>query len=807
MARISYHLVVTLVLLSHFSLYARETFNIHALELDSPVQGIDLSSFIRGEESVPGVYLVTVYINGKIQGDEQHIRFVNDKQGRLQPQITPAMLKRWGVHIDRFMSLSEKNNDLPVDSIERIIPMASVEFIFNQQKLNISIPQAATDNQDRNAIDSSRWDEGVTAGLLNYSVSGGQGWEHADSNSYYANLQSGVNLGAFRFRNYSTWKYNDKSGSAWQSINSFIQRDIAFLKSQLIFGDSYTTADIFDGVPFRGIQLASDDNMLSDSQRGFAPVIRGVAQSNAEVTVKQNGYTILQTYVAPGAFTLTNLYPVVSGGDLTITVREADGSEHTFAQPYSAVPLMQREGRLKYATTVGKYHHHADEPAFVQMTAMYGLPYGVTILGGTQYARDYHSQALGVGIGFGSLGAVSVDVTLAQAEEGTGSSYRLLYSKSVQTTGTNVMLAGYRYSTSNFYTFADAIDARTHNGCCDHRRQRLQLDISQPIGHVGSFFLSAYQQSYWHKKENELTLSGGWNSSFYGFSYNILYSQSQSREGSADKDRQLAINFQFPLKYFSTGSWANMSMTSASKGHMGIQGGINGTVLDNRNLSYSIQQNYSHEDGTSGNLSADYKGRYAEIGAGYSNSGNSRQFNYSLKGGIVIHPYGVTLSQPLSDQFAIVRTPGVNGVKLRDYPGVMTDSWGNAIAPYISPYRQNNITLDVESMDSDIDVTEAVKAVIPTQGAIVIANYNTHVGARILLSLLYKGRTVPFGAIVTASSGETGIVGSEGLVYLSGLQSEEHLTVAWNKTRSCVVTLKLSPSARTAVQHLSEVCR
>ena len=41
-------------------------------------------------------------------------------------------------------------------------------------------------------------------------------------------------------------------------------------------------------VSFRGVQLASDDNMLPDSLKGFAPVVRGIAKSNAQITIKQN---------------------------------------------------------------------------------------------------------------------------------------------------------------------------------------------------------------------------------------------------------------------------------------------------------------------------------------------------------------------------------------------------------------------------------------------------------------------------------------------------------------------------------------
>ncbi len=43
-------------------------------------------------------------------------------------------------------------------------------------------------------------------------------------------------------------------------------------KSRLTVGESYTPSDIFDSVPFRGLMLASDENMVPYSQREFAPV-------------------------------------------------------------------------------------------------------------------------------------------------------------------------------------------------------------------------------------------------------------------------------------------------------------------------------------------------------------------------------------------------------------------------------------------------------------------------------------------------------------------------------------------------------
>ena len=51
---------------------ARETFNTHALELDSPGQPVvDLSAFAEADGQLPGTYRVTVYVNGEQQGERR----------------------------------------------------------------------------------------------------------------------------------------------------------------------------------------------------------------------------------------------------------------------------------------------------------------------------------------------------------------------------------------------------------------------------------------------------------------------------------------------------------------------------------------------------------------------------------------------------------------------------------------------------------------------------------------------------------------------------------------------------------------
>ena len=139
------------------------------------------------------------------------------------------------------------------------------------------------------------------------------------------------------------------------------------LRAQLTLGESSAPGDIFDSIPFRGLQLASDEDMLPDSLKGYAPVVRGIARSHAQVNVWQNGHVIYQTYVAPGAFEITDIYPTGGSGDLYVTIKEADGSEQRLVVPFASVPVLQREGHLKYSLTGGEYRgygHNADGKRF-----------------------------------------------------------------------------------------------------------------------------------------------------------------------------------------------------------------------------------------------------------------------------------------------------------------------------------------------------------------------------------------------------------------------------------------------------------
>lgn len=798
---------------------ARDYFNPALLEVDNPSsQGVDLAAFENGEQA-PGIYRVDVIINNQMV-DTRDVTFKLLKEGneepKLQPCLSASMLESYGVKIALFQKIKMDEECINLADI----PQASAEFFFAGQKLILSIPQAALSTQARGYVAPELWDEGINALLLNYSASGSN--THArnngstSDNSQYVNLRPGVNIGSWRLRNYSTWTRDGNGQNKWDSVYTYLLRDIISMKSQMTLGDSSTPSDVFDSIPFRGAQLASDEEMIPDSMRGYAPVVRGIARTNAKIIIRQNGYVIYENYVAPGAFEITDMFPTGGSGDLFVTIKEADGSEKYLVIPFASLPVLQREGRIKYSLTAGQYRSYnskVDSTPLALGNIIYGLPYGLTVYGGLQESSKYQSLAMGVGKNFGDIGALSVDVTQGwsapkDGDKSEGQSWRVRYSKNFAETGTNFAIAGYRYSTSGYYSMQEILDSysdQTVNP--ERRRNRAETSLSQTLGkNFGAITITAIREDYWSINKTMESYGANYNNSWNGISYSLgyTYSKNSTANGSSggriyDKDQQLSLSLNVPLDYFMPKTWASYGMNTSKQSNTTHTVGISGNALEGDALGWSVQQGYGTDGaGYTGNMNADYRGTYAEVMAGYSYDKNSERLNYGISGGVLAHADGVTLAQPFGETLALVKAPGAKGVGVANESGVKTDFRGYTVVSNISPYRKNDITLDPEQTPDEVELELTSKTVVPTRGAIVRAEYIASVGVRVLLTLNRpNGKYVPFGAMATpveSTAKQQGfIVGDSGQVYLTGLSERIDMFVKWGETPtdSCRVKANL----------------
>ncbi|HHX8648262.1 fimbrial biogenesis outer membrane usher protein [Vibrio antiquarius] len=791
-------------------------FNLGALELNDTVTSAEnLEVFLNADSGMlPGVYNVDLYVNNHyVSTNDIEFESISDSV-ELRPIINKKSLRNFGVKVDDITSTKKIADEQTITDWENYIPNFIYKFNSKKQRLDLYVPQIYMEREQQGWVNPESWDDGITAFMLNYNLQGINGWYDGEStnNSYYANLRTGFNYKGWRIRNYSTYNYDAYNDTEeWNDLGTKVFHDVKSLNSRFEAGNISTRSSIFDSVKILGAQLVTEDSMLPESQRGFAPVIHGIANSNAKVTVEQDGSVIYQTVVSPGQFVIDDLYPTSLSGDLVVTIREEDGSERTFIQPFSSVPNMVREGQFKYTVAAGQYDASSvDSDAIVaEASAMYGISNGLTVYGGAQTSEDYNAFALGLGLSLGRFGALTGDVTHSIADvEGQGytqgQSYSINYSKDIEEIGASFNLASYRYSTEDFYTLEDLlIENEGSNtfwwGLDERKKQKLQLSFNQQIndGEWGSLSVYGYQQEYWDSDNIDRNLTASYSNNFDRVSYSLSYSMMDSTAYSDDS--QVMLNVSVPLEGWFDGGYVDYAISNDSNDHTIQRAGYTNTALEDDNLSYSIVATAEDGEGNDSiSASTSYTGNHADLNATVSHRKDSTQVSYGASGAVIVHSDGVTMSQPINSAdyngVVLVDTNQAEDVHIENGTGIDTNGSGYAVVPYVNSYQANEVAIDSDSLGKNMEATNTITKVVPTAGAIVKAKFNVKTGYKALFTVENKGKAVPFGSIVKTPedvNNEISYVGNDGVVYLSGLEKQGTLNVLWGKD-ICTINYDLS---------------
>ncbi|MGU7816553.1 fimbria/pilus outer membrane usher protein [Burkholderia sp. AW49-1] len=759
----------------------------------------DLSRFEKGNVVLPGTYSVDVYANENLVTSAQIPFRASTRSADAQPCFDDELLQAIGVDVERLPAgvLAQLREAHACIELPDAIPDATVVFAFDDQRMRLSIPQTALRRSPRGYVGAERWDSGVTAGMLNYSAnlytnraSGGPTITQG-----YVGLSAGVNAGKWHFRHDGAYNWATGSGGQYQDIATYVRRDLPSIKSQLTVGESYTSGDLFDSTQFRGVQLASDDRMLPDSMRGYAPVVRGVANSNAHVTIRQNGVTIYETTVAPGAFEIDDLYATGYGGDLKVSVTEADGSVHQFSVPYAAVPLSLRPGVHRYSFVTGTVRDTQSDrnPLFMQGTWQQGITNLLTGYGGATLAQGYLSVMLGSAFNT-PYGAFGIDVTQANTavpgvKRFSGTSARISYAKSITKTQTDVTVAAYRYSTSGYFGLNDAMLVRervANQGSIDavaRQRSRASVTLNQRLGERGGQLgLTVSATNYWNRSGSDVTYAASYSNSFGRITYGLSVQRQQNSMGRSDTRYYVSATIPLGRKSPMT---ATTSFSHDTNGQNQMLATVSGSAGRDSALSYSATANHwsgSSRASSDGSGSVVYRARYAEVSATAGAGSGYQQGSLGLRGAVVAHPGGVTLGQPLSETFGIVKAPDAAGARVMNAPGARVDWRGYAIVPFLTPYSMNSVELDPQGLSTDVELKMTTQMVAPRAGAVPMLEFPTVSGKSAVIDARHAdGTPLPFGAAVLNEQGkEVGVVGQASRIFARGLDEKGTLTVRWN---------------------------
>ncbi|KAB1592081.1 fimbrial biogenesis outer membrane usher protein [Burkholderia cepacia] len=753
---------------------------------------VELKYFEQGSSVQPGTYDVDVSLNQR-RAKRESIVFTASASGDVKPVITYGLLKQLGVDVKRLEREGKLESGLADDvqvNLPDLVEGASSVFDVGMLALNVSLPQVYVQGQARGYVDPSQWNEGVTAAYTNYQATFSHDTDSGyRSDYYYLGLRNGLNVGAWRFRNESSLTGRRGAASSFTTNRSYVERDLQSIKGRLSMGEVYSSGEIFDSVRFLGVQVSSDTGMQPDNEIGYAPVVRGIAQSNAVVEIRQNGYVIYSTSVTPGAFELRDIYPSGSNGDLEIRIIESDGSVRTYQQSYSYLPVMIRRGTMRYAFSAGQYRGFGQSrPKFVQGTAVYGVSDNLTGYGGLIGAERYAAIALGVGYN-SPFGGVSFDVTHSQSNapghKASGQSFRFLYSKTLSATDTTLTMVGYRYSTDGYRTLSQHVDDfdSSQSGGLQRQKSRVELNINQSLGGNGSVYASIGETSYWNRGGSSRNIQLGYSGALKNLSYSVAVARTQDNGPFGRSDTQISASISIPIGGGKRSHRAFASTVASTNGAMNVQAGVSGFLDERNTVNYSVQGDYRKHNGGSGGVGLGWDTPTTKLTANYNQSGHGKHVDIGASGSIVAHRGGITLGQPVGETFSIVEVPGVKGARFDSSSTISTDRRGYAVLPYAQPYRYNWISIDTESLGNNTEIVENSKAVVPTRGAIVATQFAAETGRRIQFDVTTTdGKKVPFGATAYDQNDKVlGLVDNASRVLAFGLKDQGNLSIRWSE--------------------------
>ncbi|MDF3863928.1 fimbrial biogenesis outer membrane usher protein [Pseudomonas denitrificans (nom. rej.)] len=791
-------------------------------------RSMNLSRFRESNRVEPGTYNLEVVLNGTALGS-QDIHFVADGQpSQAKACFARLQLEQFGVRLDQLPldKLTEDCLDLAT-----LIEGASAAIDVGEQRLEVSIPQAMLQRNPRGYVSPERWERGVNAGFLDYNLSGYQSKSQGIARqSAYGSLNAGLNLGDWRIRQRSALNVGEE-GKSLQTLSTYAQHDVDSLRSQLTLGDSFTDGDLFGSVSMRGVRLNSDERMLPDSQRGYAPVVRGIASTNARVTIRQNGYVIYEETVSPGGFEISDLNPTSDNGDLDVTVTEASGQESHFTVPFSSVARSLRPGISRYTVSLGQVRDliYGYSPYVGQATYQRGLTNSVTAYAGSSVSDGYANALLG-GVLNTEYGAFGADLTQSATDldgrKFTGHSLRISYNKILQSTGTHFTVAAYRYSTDGYFGLNDALHARDQLAeygdaeggveAIRRARSRSEINVSQNIGR-GYLFLSGSTQNYWNDTGSNTQFQAGYNHRFSWGSASVGVSRTQDDFG--ESENQMLLSVSLPIgKAGSNRPYLTSSVSHSSSGASNMQSTLSGNAGKDGQINYGVTGAYDSPADSQSNASfsgtAQYRSSFGAVDGSVSQGSDYRQASAGIVGSVVMHPNGVTFGQTLGDSIAIIDAPGAAGAQVSNASNVKLDGQGRAVVPFLTAYRVNTLEIDPKGLDDDIELKSTIQDVVPRSGSVVMVRFDTVSGHALLIqSHQADGSPLPFGASVyDEKNQEVGVVGQGGKIFVRVEGDSGTLHVPLDGQRGCTIAYGVMPkqaadSGTTALETFEALCK
>ena len=400
-------------------------------------------------------------------------------------------------------------------------------------------------------------------------------------------------------------------------------------------------------------------------------MIRGVAETNAKVTVRQGQSVLYEATVAPGPFSIDDLYDSGYSGDIEVTVTEADGRQRSFVVPYASVAQLLRPGVSRFSVTAGEYRDRSLDasPKFVMGTYQRGVTNAFTGYLGSIVAERYMAAQGGVAIST-ELGAVAFDVTRSHVAErpsptpppgaakATGSPSASYWTAPRPTSPWLPTASPARDISSSATTRSPSATRKAASTAsaadCRPTSASPWGELRQPLPERVGTELLERRAAQRHDLPGRLPNGFSWGT--------MSTSAGRTRMGSGYENQYL-LSFSVPLGRDVRSPFLSSSVSYAGK-RSNTQASLSGVAGERSQMNYSLYGSRSSDQGdrsSSAGGSVHYFAPAASLNASYSEGTGYRQQSVGIGGSLVAHPGGINFTQSQSETYAVVEAKGRKG--------------------------------------------------------------------------------------------------------------------------------------------------
>lgn len=589
----------------------------------------------------------------------------------------------------------------------------------------------------QNHASDPHWDDGIPGLIFDYTANA-QLQRQRDEGidySFSGNGTTGANIGAWRLR--ADWQgslerkaYFGMDASHSLDISRYYAyRAIPAWRAKLTLGENYLDSSIFDSFRFAGVTLLSDDSMLPSTLRDAVPDVAGIARTNAKVTIKQQGRVLYETQVKPGPFRIQGINGAVAG-ELNVRVEEQDGSVQLFSVNSAGSPYLTRGGDIRFKLAAGKpsaWEHYLQDPPFSAGEVSWGVGNGWSLYSGMIVAGDYSALSLGAGREFAHLGALSLDMTRAQAylpadnETLRGNAIRARYTKSFDDLDSQISFTGYQFMDQDYMGMSDYLDSRVWGFRISGNKAMEVLSVSKQFRELGlSISLSYNYQSYWDSPSSDrYTLQVSRDFDLGGLKdLNLSVSAYRNTYAGAN-DEGMYVSISIPLQ--SNGYISQSLAIEQGKASHRIEYADD---IDENN-SYLITAGHSRSQSSLGGY-YDHEGDIVSLNANVDlQEGQYAAVGFSAQGGATLTPQGGAFHRvdvPGSTRLLFDSRRDVGTPFYEESHAIPGNRWGKAVIADVPDYQPLRVGIG-KSKIQEPDVTQWQNAL--SEGAIGYRPFDT----------------------------------------------------------------------------------